>query len=256
MTRQAWKNEMHYHSPFPTIAVVGFSIAVASAAAALLSGLGSRWGWWYFRTGFLILAGAAVLGIIAVATDTLSAIAIRGPAAKHVLAVALAGVIIGLAASGVPAYWIRTAYRIPAIHDITTDTTDPPQFVAILPLRANAINPATYGGPAVAAAQHAAYPGVQPLILPLSPAQAFPRALAEAKKMGWTIVAADPKQGRIEATATTFWFGFKDDIVIRLRKDGFGTRVDMRSLSRVGRGDLGTNARRTLRYLRALGMKP
>ena len=67
--------------------------------------------------------------------------------------------------------------------------------------------------------------------------------------MGWEIVASDPAQGRIEATATTFWFGFKDDIVVRLAAEGTGSRVDVRSLSRIGSSDVGANAQRIRAYL-------
>ncbi|MGZ4877228.1 MAG: DUF1499 domain-containing protein, partial [Candidatus Angelobacter sp.] len=81
------------------------------------------------------------------------------------------------------------------------------------------------------------------------PAQAFDRAAAAAHGMKWEMVATDPAQGRIEATATTFWFGFKDDIVVRIAADGNGSRVDVRSLSRIGKSDVGANARRVRDYL-------
>lgn len=249
------KEELQYHRPYPAIALVGFGLALIAVVAAALSGVGNRLGWWYFGTGFTILIASAGIGLVGVLADAVSAVVVRGPAARHIFLVALLGVIIGLIATGVPAYWVRTAYRMPAIHDITTDMNDPPAFVAIMPLRENAPDPAAYGGPEVAAKQKAAYPDVRPLILPLGPQQAFQRALQEAGSMGWTIVAADPAAGRIEAMATTFWFGFKDDIVVRVRPDGFGSRVDVRSVSRVGTGDLGTNARRVRKYLRALGME-
>jgi uncharacterized protein (DUF1499 family) len=180
---------------------------------------------------------------------------VRGPSAKHLFIMSLLGAAIGLLATGIPAYRVRTAYRMPAIHDITTDMNDPPAFAAILPLRRDAPDRAVYGGPVVAAQQKAGYPDICPLILPMSPRSAFPKALEEAKKMGWTIVAAVLSEGRIEATARTFWFGLTDDIVVRVRPDGFGSRVDVRSVSRVGQGDLGTNARRIMNYLRALGME-
>jgi uncharacterized protein (DUF1499 family) len=255
MTTRAWKEEMHYRTPYPAIALASSAFSGIAAAAAVLSGIGSRWGWWYFGTGITILIAAAGVGLVSAVVDAVSVVIFHGPRAKHVVLVALGGVILGLLATGIPAYWIRTAYEMPAIHDITTDTNNPPSFSAILPLRRNAADPAVYGGPAVAALQRAAYPDIRPLILPMTPRQAFPQALKEARRMGWAIVAADPAHGRIEATATTFWFGFKDDIVVRIRPDGFGSRVDVRSVSRVGRSDLGTNARRIRSYLYALGME-
>ena len=246
---------MQYHAPYPRIALIAFGFVVFAAVAAMLSGLGSRWGWWYFRTGFLILTVATGVGLVAALAEVWSALAIRGTPAQHIFAVALGGAFIGFIASGVPAVRITTAYHMPAIHDITTDIDNPPVFVAIMPLRKDAANAAAYGGKAVADKQRAAFPMIKPLILPETPAEAFPRALAEAGKMDWTIIDAKAAEGRIEATAETFWFGFKDDIVVRIRPDGNGSRVDVRSVSRVGLGDMGTNARRVMKYLVALGME-
>src|SRR5207245_2074399 len=112
---------------------------------------------------------------------------------------------------------------------------------------------AAYGGPAVAAQQHRAYPDLRPVTLPEPPPRAFERALAVARAQGWEIVESSPAEGRIEATDTTRWFGFKDDVVVRVRPEGAGSRVDVRSLSRVGRSDVGKNAARLRAYLRALG---
>jgi hypothetical protein len=156
---------------------------------------------------------------------------------------------LGLTTFAILAWWLFGARGAPVIHDVTTDLTDPPAFVAILPLRNDAPNPATYGGPEIAALQLAGYPELRSQILPVPPAAAFKRALGAARAMGWEIVATDPATGRIEATATTPWFHFKDDIVIRVRPEFVGSKVDVRSVSRVGKGDLGTNARRIAAYL-------
>ncbi len=141
---------------------------------------------------------------------------------------------------------------MPRIHDITTDTAHPPEFVATLPLRAGAPNPPGYDGKEVAELQRKAYPDIRPLELPVPPQQAFSKALAAAEAMGWEIVAQDPAAGRIEAVATTLWFDFKDDVVIRVAEAGRGSRIDIRSKSRVGRSDIGTNARRIRAYLERL----
>jgi uncharacterized protein (DUF1499 family) len=154
----------------------------------------------------------------------------------------------------VPALQLLSAFGAPPIHDITTDTVDPPPFVAALPLRAaaNAMNPPEYGGTEVAAQQHQAFPDIQPLVMNMQPQQAFERVLDEIRERGWDISAAEPAAGRIEAVDTTLFFGFKDDVVIRLRPVEGGTRVDVRSTSRVGLGDAGTNAKRIRRLLAAL----
>ena len=125
-------------------------------------------------------------------------------------------------------------------------------MLGILTLRDGAVNPADYGGPEVAAKQQQAYPDIVPLLLNVPPGRAFERALAAAKAKGWDIVASDPAGGRIEATDTTFWFGFKDDVVVRVTPLPTGSRVDARSLSRVGVGDVGANAARVRAFLAAV----
>ena len=166
---------------------------------------------------------------------------------------ALALALAGLGPLGALAW---KATHVPAIHDITTDTDHPPSFVAVLPLRAGAPNPVAYGGPEVAAKQQRAYADIVPLTLNVPPGSAFDRALAAARTMGWDLVASDPAAGRVEATDTTFWFGFKDDVVIRVAPAPKGSRVDVRSLSRVGVGDIGANAARIRAYLKTLNAAP
>jgi uncharacterized protein (DUF1499 family) len=162
---------------------------------------------------------------------------------------AAAGILIGLFVAGIPWSWMRTAQEVPRIHDITTDTVNPPRFDAILALRKDAANPAEYGGPVVAAQQREAYREIAPVLLPVVPSTAFETALRAAKSMGWRIVSADEHEGRIEATATTFWFGFKDDVVVRVVPAPGGSRVDVRSVSRAGVSDVGTNAQRIHDFL-------
>jgi uncharacterized protein (DUF1499 family) len=164
----------------------------------------------------------------------------------------LAALLVAGAAFVVPWRSAQQARRVPPIHDITTDTQNPPEFVAVLPLRAGAPNPATYGGDSVAALQRQGYPDIRPLHVDVPPKEAFARALAAAETMDWQIVSADTAAGRLEATATTRWFGFKDDVVVRIRPDGTGSRVDVRSVSRVGKSDVGTNAARVRAFLARL----
>jgi uncharacterized protein (DUF1499 family) len=186
---------------------------------------------------------AALLAVIALA------IALRRGSGRAMPIVTL---LLVAAAFATPIAKVRQAARVPRIHDITTDTERPPQFVAVAPLRAGAPNQIAYGGPEIASQQRSAYPRVQPLTLPVPPNQAFDRALAAARAMGWEIIASDPTAGRIEATDTTLWFGFKDDVVVRVEAAPGGSRVDVRSLSRVGLSDVGTNAARIEKYLAAL----
>ncbi len=231
------------------VAAAGLVLAVAAGIAELLAGPGTRVGWWSFRTGFDLLRWGAYGGIAGAALCFVAGVAARPGPGRTGTRIAVAGLLVGLAAAAVPWGYLRVARSVPPIHDISTDTENPPAFVALLPARLQAPNGAAYEGPEVAAKQRAAYPDVRPLLLPDPPPRAFERALAAAQKMGWTIAEADKAGGRIEATATTFWFGFRDDVVVRVAPEGTGSRIDVRSDSRVGASDLGTNARRIRTYL-------
>ncbi len=174
-----------------------------------------------------------------------AALAVAAFLAGHRKSIALPALalVVGLAVSAVPFEFERRARSVPRIHDVTTDPRNPPQFSAVSP------RPAPYGGAEVAALQEKGYPDIRPLVLASPPQVAFARAKDAAEGMGWALVAADPADGRLEATARTFWFGFKDDVAVRITPEGTGSRVDVRSVSRVGRSDLGTNARRIREYL-------
>ena len=230
----------------------GFILAILTGIAAALAGLGSRWGWWHFTVGFTILKVAAIGGMMAAVISLIGGVATRHEHKMKLFILAAAGIMIGLFTAGIPWSWMRTAERMPMINDITTDMTNPPQFVKIMPLRQKVDAPTAYGGSRVADQQRAAYPDIQPIILPVAPITAFTVALKEAKDRGWQIVNSDPSNGIIEAIATTFWFGFKDDVVVRISPAPGGSRIDMRSVSRVGTGDIGANAVRIRSYLKSL----
>lgn len=193
----------------------------------------------------VVLAGVGALGVVASLAGTVRQGGRVSPLALGALLVALPVLVsIGkLAAAGV---------RLPAIHDISTDLQDPPAFDAVVPLRAGAANPPEYDGPGVAALQRAAYPDLLPLVLSGDPAETLQAAARVAEAEGWRVHIVSPQSGRLEATAATPWFGFADDVVVRVRAVDGGTRVDVRSKSRVGRSDLGTNARRIAQFLRDL----
>ena len=145
--------------------------------------------------------------------------------------------------------WLRQGQVSPPIHDITTDTLNPPPFVDILPLRAGAPNPPEYAGDKVAGQQLAAYPEIETLELAMSPAEAMALAESAARAMEWEVITVVPEEGRLEAVATTAWFGFKDDVVVRITPAEAGSLVDVRSKSRLGLSDVGTNARRIRRFM-------
>lgn len=232
---------------------ISFSLALVSAITAVVAGFGSRFDLWHFRTGFSLLQWGAIGGAVAAIVSLIALIGLwRRHGLRGEIVLALLGFGIGVTIFAVPVKWMLTARSVPPIHDITTDTENPPEFVAILKIRQGVPNPAEYGGPEIAAQQKEGYPNLGPLLLPVPPDQAFERVLAAARSMGWQIVDANREEGRIEGTDTTFWFGFKDDIVIRIAPVAQGSRIDVRSVSRVGRSDVGTNARRIENFFEKL----
>ena len=236
------------------LVLLGAGLAIASALVLLAGPVGYRLGVLPLRVALLTMLTWGVYGGIAAAVVSLAGLVVtlaRPRGARRGILTAAIGLLVGLVLIGIPGRF-RLGPPTPPIHDITTDTQDPPEYVAVLPLRADAPNTTVYGGEDIAARQREAYPDVRPLMLSVPPPQAFERALAAVRDMGWELVAADEAAGRIEATDTTFWYGFKDDVVVRVRPADGGSRVDVRSVSRVGGGDAGTNAKRVRAYLDAL----
>jgi len=234
------------------LAEAGFGLAVLAGITAAASGFGTKWGWWYFTTGFSLLKVAAIGGGIAAVLSLLGGVMARHEHRNTIFYAAAGGILIGLLVFGFPMSWAYKANTMPRIHDITTDMENPPQFKAIMPFRQDAVNPVIYGGPEIAVQQSSAYPDIRPLALLVNWQAAFDTALQTARDMGWNIVDSNRQEGRIEAVATTFWFGFKDDIVVRVTPVSDGSRVDVRSTSRVGGSDIGTNAARIRKYLALL----
>jgi uncharacterized protein (DUF1499 family) len=166
---------------------------------------------------------------------------------------AVLAVLIGLALIGYPAYLGARAYQLPAIYDVTTDPIDPPQFDAIARLRPRDANPIAYQGLYAAELQHAAYPDIDPEETTASPQEAFDVAMKIVVRRKWRVVDARPPRGPvagraadgvIEAVARSLILGFPEDVLLRIRATTDGTRIDVRSASRYGRGDLGSNAAR------------
>jgi uncharacterized protein (DUF1499 family) len=241
---------------------LGLALAVLSVVLLALAPIGWRAGLWHFRTSFWYLmepaffvgAGAAVVSLLSLIGWSGMDNASRG--------MALAGIVAG----AILVYWPLQFYAkiyplpilnttpLPRIHDITTDIQNPPAFSApVLAARAAEKGNSTDYDPKVGAQQQQGYPDVAPLTTTLPPAEAYKRALAAAQGMsGWQVGANDPASGRIEASQSTLFMGFTDDIVIRVTPDGSGSRIDMRSESRQGISDFGVNASRIRSYMAAL----
>ncbi|MBX9614942.1 MAG: DUF1499 domain-containing protein [Caulobacteraceae bacterium] len=251
------------------VLILALLLPVYFAGAAL----GARFGVldWQLSLGTLIITWGPrlILGVLALAVVALIATLLKAP--RKGWRSAMVAMLIPLAALGY-LVWVRgQAEGIPPIHDVSTRPGDPPVFSPQLMAersRSPGTNPVVslgvpvstlekYQGPRFAeladrtlgqiAAE--AYPEVRPLTTAATPAAAWAAALAEAQGQGWTIVAQDPVAGTLDATATTFWFGFKDDVAVRVRPDGAGAVIDVRSTSRVGLSDLGANAARIEAYL-------
>ncbi|HWI98102.1 MAG TPA: DUF1499 domain-containing protein [Burkholderiales bacterium] len=200
----------------------GLGLALLALAVLAASGPAVRLGLVSYGVGILMLLAAGALGL---AGALFGAVALfrRAGVARSLFAV-----VLGASVAAIPAAAYLRARSVPPINDISTDPNESSD------------------------AQRRAYPDIRPSHLAVAPYIAFERAKGAMEESGWQIVREDPSAGRIEAVATTFWFGFKDDVVVRITADGAGSRVDVRSKSRVGRGDLGTNAQRIRAYQRRL----
>ncbi len=262
-------NSMFRRSSSPWLGWLAGLALVAGLAiggVSLVSAMGIWVGLWDFRTGFAMLQFVGEFGRLVAAAALVAGVAVYAlgrrlgaGGTRRWTALALIGTIAAGLGYYVPASYVPgEGENIPPIHDISTDTANPPEFVAVLPLRADAPNTTVYGGSddmtpeRLAELQTDAYPDLTTRTLSDPPDVVFERALAAVDRLGWELVAQAPAEGRIEATDTTFWYRFKDDVVIRIQPAANGTTIDARSVSRVGRGDAGTNARRLRAFFDAL----
>ena len=225
------------------IALFVAGIGVLSVTLMLF---GARLGLWEPITGFglyrtylnplgTVILDVGVLAMIIHLVRKEKTGAVLGGVAALVGVACLAPVIAGT---------LNPPQRAAPIHDISTDTANPPAFEVLDETRAGARNTLEYGGPELAAAQAAAYPDIAPLETDLPADAAYQRSMAVAQGMGWEIVASDAERRRFEATARTSVFYFADDVVVVVTPQEDGSRVDMRGVSRVGRSDQGVNAAR------------
>ena len=229
------------------VLIVGF----VGLALLPIGALGAKFDVWQFGRGFqLLFTGTFVSAAVVVLGIALIAFALRAGRKDAALptGIGVAAAVVALAVTG---WQYRLTTIVPVINDITTDIADPPVFAA-MELRGG--QPLEYD-PAKSEPQRRGYPHIETQRSSLAPEEALERAVARARQMGWEVVASGP-QGEdltVEAVATTFWFGFVDDVVVRIRPDGTGSLVDIRSASRVGLSDLGANANRIDAFLARYG---
>ena len=248
------------------LAVWARRVAFFSLAATLVAIIIVRSGALEIVPALSTLAGALVLAVIAILLALGAGVVIWIEGCSG-LRQAISALLIGMALIAYPAYLGVKAYRLPAIYDISTDPIDPPQFDAIARLRPRDANPIVYAGLYTAELQHAAYSDIEPDVTDSTPQQAYDAAMKVIAKRRWRVVdsrppqgvaplpgarvvdaraspGAAPRDGLIEAVARTPILGFRDDVVVRIRATPDGARIDVRSASRYGRHDLGTNAAR------------
>lgn len=230
---------------------LALALALTALAMCILAGPGTKLGWWSWIGGIWLLRGAAWAGLAAAVFSLVLVVLLVVPRWRYQPWMPIVSLCIALAAAAPPLILVGQAKKVPPIHDITTDLEDPPAFAALAEARGKSPNGVGYKRE-FAAQQRNAYRDIGPKVLNEPPPEAMQKAIDAARAMGWEVVATDTAAGRIEATATTAWFGFKDDVVIRVRPNGPGSRVDVRSASRVGRSDLGANAERIRKYLSRL----
>jgi uncharacterized protein (DUF1499 family) len=247
---------------------LGLTVVILGAIVAALSGQLYQFGVVGLMPAFDVLrysiyalgAGAVIctigfiFGLIAFKSDVLS------NAANGLLGIIIAGAVFLVPYS-------QMSRNAPPIHEVTTDFDNPPAFVDIVPLRVatNAANPPEYvpvikgfGRTVdVMQTQKDVYPDIQPLRFEgMNYEAVFEKALQGVEDMTWTLVSANPQLGRIEAYEKTAWFGFIDDVVIRVEETPMAYEIDIRSKSRVGFGDIGANAARVMKYLQKVGGGP
>lgn len=226
--------------------------SIVGAVLLPLGALGSRFGLWEFTVGFLMLLIGSVIAAIGVVVGIAALIAAKKRGLSGDKPPIYFGMTISVLILAVMGLQLSGA-GVPPIHNISTDVDDPPQFDAVVALRGEQANSLDYEAEKIAALQQEAYPWVKPLETGRNTTDSFAHAVDVLRNMGLELVNEAPLQGMIEATATTFWFGFKDDMVVRIRPSGAGSVIDVRSVSRVGMSDLGANARRIGEFLEGFG---
>ena len=245
-------------------ALLCLAVGVGFGLLALAGPMGVWLGLSDFRTGFDLLRFVNSWGLYVAIGALIIAVTIFGIAQVKQLDAGLklsAWALVGSISAGL-AWYVPVTFAppegTPAIHDIATDPYRPLQYDAIAPLRADAPNSMEYGAGENMTPQRLieltqeAYPDIVPQRFDDSVEEVFNRALAAAETLGWEIVKADVNQGWLEATDTTFWFRFKDDIVVHITVEGNQSVLNARSLSRVGISDVGKNAARLREFFALL----
>ena len=249
--------------PRPPRDILGYLVLITGVGAlgwGAVAAVGTGWGYWGYTSGLKGVAGAFLLGVAAILIGLVQEWRVRKSATPPLGARRWVGMLVALVYVGWVGTFLVKALTVPAIHDVSTDLADPPAFVT-LQLRAD-------NWDAVPGADDAKMRGLTPEqrwamvhqkaygdIRSVRVNEPVQRVVAKAERLakarGWDVATSLPAEGRLEATETSAFFQFKDDVVLRVRPSdtGEGSIVDMRSVSRVGQSDLGMNAKRVRSFL-------
>jgi uncharacterized protein (DUF1499 family) len=247
--------------PGRALALLALALGAVGLLLIVIGGPGTRFGWWDFRTGFMLMKYGAWLGIAAAVAAVVALLVLTVLGARHrrgtargSVALATVGLVLGGIAFYLPWSFLQHARSVPPIHDITTDFVNPPEITASRAMRdtTHGMNSWVYEGDSIARQQRRAYPDIKPVMLALPPDDAYRAALRAVRDMGWQILLEDHAGRRIEAMDVTKWYGFKDDVAIRVTPASGISRVDVRSVSRIGGSDVGMNAARIRKYVAKL----
>ena len=223
------------------------SIFIRNSSLAILllmpiAALGTRFGIWPFTIGLLLVALSMLSSVL---IQIINAIwLIRKPKKAGTKTALRWASLFALPPLIIVAITLTNMSKgYPPIHNISTDTSNPPQFTQALLQRSSDSNPLDYSSE-LAEIQQAAYPDLASLLSNKSVSETYEKALAICLENGWEVYGKNPENGTIEAVDTSFWFGFKDDIIVRIVATDTGSKMDLRSVSRVGVSDIGVNANR------------
>ena len=241
------------------LTLLAFALTAGAVVAAVLSGFGFRWQWWGLGSAFGTLKWsvyAAGIGLLLTIAAALRADGERPKSDGFALFVIAA--VIGLALPSYVLNWVAVARSVPPIHDVSTNIDNPPAFTTLaarkdlrVPARRPELKKLT-DAQRLVIYQRESYSDIRPLHLDITVSAATTRARDIAAGRGWEIAAFDADGGRLEATFTSRWYGFRDDVVVVVSADKGGSVVNMRSVSRIGTSDIGQNAKRIRGFLAAM----
>jgi len=222
--------------------VSALALGVLAIVLPVLGGLGTRVGIWSYGIGLLLAPLGLLTGVVGLLLGLVALLRLRRTGEPP--GFALTGTGLSALGSLYLGSAVLSAFTVAPIHNVSTDIEDPPEFTVAASLRGEGDNPLFYDSETIRPLQREGYPDIGPLDIDMPRDQAYELVRGVLVDMGLELVREAPEQGEIEAVATTFWFGFKDDLVVRLRETDTGTRMDVRSVSRVGVVDMGANAER------------